>query len=422
MVAEPAEQDGRVDDVGEDDRHRAVGGERARDVGLLALDRLLELLEADRQRLARGSRHSISGTDQCAWTILHSPRSRWRTTVPRASYAHRLGSARSPSRLAHPTVPSSQASISFQRERERHPAHLLDLAPPDGAILALPPFCRIAADHEHTGLLRHPSRRRRRRRRPLFATIHRCTTRRISSDGSMRRDNTAVIAAVILAAGEASRFGSPKQQLMLAGILERVRASSVDEIVVVEGAYELETDARVVRCPEWARRAGRLAPLRPRRAGRRGGGGDRRPRRRPRPRSCRHRPCHRRLARRRGATSSPRPTAASAAIRCCSRERCGQTCRTRVRVRSSPCSSRATTSAPRGTSTTRTISGVLSSPERDELRLQLGRHLLAAGGLHERRGARSRTCSGRCNSYTPRDATRPRSARPPSERGRDTAA
>jgi len=65
-----------------------------------------------------------------------------------------------------------------------------------------------------------------------------------------------VIAAVILAAGEASRFGSPKQRLMLDGILERVRASGVDEIVVVEGAYELETDARVVRCAEWERGAG----------------------------------------------------------------------------------------------------------------------------------------------------------------------
>jgi len=35
-------------------------------------------------------------------------------------------------------------------------------------------------------------------------------------------------------------------------VLERVRASTeLDEIVVVAGAYELETDARVVTCPEW---------------------------------------------------------------------------------------------------------------------------------------------------------------------------
>jgi CTP:molybdopterin cytidylyltransferase MocA len=65
-----------------------------------------------------------------------------------------------------------------------------------------------------------------------------------------------VIAAVILAAGEASRFGSPKQQLMLDGILQRVRASAVDEVVVVEGAYELETHAQVVPCAEWQRGMG----------------------------------------------------------------------------------------------------------------------------------------------------------------------
>jgi len=65
-----------------------------------------------------------------------------------------------------------------------------------------------------------------------------------------------VIGAVILAAGEASRFGSPKQQLMLPDVLCAVRASSVDDVVVVEGAYELETDARVVRCAEWQRGMG----------------------------------------------------------------------------------------------------------------------------------------------------------------------
>jgi nicotine blue oxidoreductase len=65
-----------------------------------------------------------------------------------------------------------------------------------------------------------------------------------------------VIGAVILAAGEASRFGSPKQRLMLESVLRTVRTSSVDDVVVVEGAYELETDARVVACAEWQRGMG----------------------------------------------------------------------------------------------------------------------------------------------------------------------
>jgi CTP:molybdopterin cytidylyltransferase MocA len=63
----------------------------------------------------------------------------------------------------------------------------------------------------------------------------------------------ARIAAIVLAAGEASRFGSPKQRLLLPHVLERVRAASVDEIVVVAGAYDLDPDddVRIVNCPEW---------------------------------------------------------------------------------------------------------------------------------------------------------------------------
>lgn len=63
----------------------------------------------------------------------------------------------------------------------------------------------------------------------------------------------ANVAAIVLAAGEASRFGSPKQQLLLPRVLERVRASSVDEIVVVAGAYDLDPGAvaRIVTCPDW---------------------------------------------------------------------------------------------------------------------------------------------------------------------------
>ena len=59
------------------------------------------------------------------------------------------------------------------------------------------------------------------------------------------------ISAIVLAAGAASRFGSPKQALLLPDVLERVRMSSVDDIVVVAGAHPLDVDARLVRCADW---------------------------------------------------------------------------------------------------------------------------------------------------------------------------
>jgi CTP:molybdopterin cytidylyltransferase MocA len=65
-----------------------------------------------------------------------------------------------------------------------------------------------------------------------------------------------VIAAVVLAAGAATRFGSPKQQFLLAPILQRVRASMVDDVLVVIGAYQVETEARTVKCDEWERGPG----------------------------------------------------------------------------------------------------------------------------------------------------------------------
>ena len=64
------------------------------------------------------------------------------------------------------------------------------------------------------------------------------------------------VAAVVLAAGASTRFGSPKQRLLLQPVLERVRASAVDEVVVVVGAHPVETAARTVRCPEWERGPG----------------------------------------------------------------------------------------------------------------------------------------------------------------------
>lgn len=66
-----------------------------------------------------------------------------------------------------------------------------------------------------------------------------------------------MIAAIVLAAGAATRFGSPKQAVLLEPVLERVRAgSSIDEVVVVLGAHDVDTDATTVHCPDWERGPG----------------------------------------------------------------------------------------------------------------------------------------------------------------------
>jgi CTP:molybdopterin cytidylyltransferase MocA len=66
-----------------------------------------------------------------------------------------------------------------------------------------------------------------------------------------------VIAAVVLAAGASTRYGSPKQALLLEPVVRRVRESaSISDVVVVLGAHEAETTARVVHCPEWKRGPG----------------------------------------------------------------------------------------------------------------------------------------------------------------------
>jgi CTP:molybdopterin cytidylyltransferase MocA len=65
-----------------------------------------------------------------------------------------------------------------------------------------------------------------------------------------------VIAAVVLAAGASSRYGTepPKQVELLPRVLAALRDSSVDEIVVVRGAHELPVDS--VPCPDWERGPG----------------------------------------------------------------------------------------------------------------------------------------------------------------------
>ena len=60
-----------------------------------------------------------------------------------------------------------------------------------------------------------------------------------------------LIGAVVLAAGAATRFGAPKQRLLLPAVLERL--GGIEEVVVVSGAYELEG---AVPCPDWERGPG----------------------------------------------------------------------------------------------------------------------------------------------------------------------
>lgn len=65
-----------------------------------------------------------------------------------------------------------------------------------------------------------------------------------------------MIAAVVLAAGAATRFGSAKQQVLVEEVIERVREAGIEEVVVVSGAYELDASAPVVGCPDWERGPG----------------------------------------------------------------------------------------------------------------------------------------------------------------------
>jgi len=75
----------------------------------------------------------------------------------------------------------------------------------------------------------------------------------------MRADSpsTRHVAAVVLAAGAATRFGSPKQRLLFPRVLERLAGAGIEEVVVVAGAYELDAvGARVVVARDWERGPG----------------------------------------------------------------------------------------------------------------------------------------------------------------------
>ena len=60
-----------------------------------------------------------------------------------------------------------------------------------------------------------------------------------------------MIAGVVLAAGAATRFGGPKQALLVPEVVERMAAAGLAGVLVVTGAHPVETTVPVVRCPEW---------------------------------------------------------------------------------------------------------------------------------------------------------------------------
>ena len=150
------------------------------------------------------------------------------------------------------------------------------------------------------------------------------------------------IAAVVLAAGAATRFGAPKQRLLLPRVLERLAESPVDEIVVVEGAYDLRDDLVTGRCPRSsAARTGSAGRARRSAAGsralgrRRRGGGRRSWPTGPTSPPRRSRACSR-TGGRTAAPSSPRRTPESAGTRSSSRGPRGRTSRTTASVLVSP--------------------------------------------------------------------------------------
>jgi len=63
------------------------------------------------------------------------------------------------------------------------------------------------------------------------------------------------VAAIVLAAGAATRYGGPKQRELLPTVLAALSRSPVDDVVVVSGAYPLDLAARegvrLVHADDW---------------------------------------------------------------------------------------------------------------------------------------------------------------------------
>ena len=70
------------------------------------------------------------------------------------------------------------------------------------------------------------------------------------------------VAAVVLAAGAATRYGSPKQNELLPAVLAALAETDLAQVVLVEGAHPLEPGSEpgpgvsVVPCEAWSRGPG----------------------------------------------------------------------------------------------------------------------------------------------------------------------
>ncbi len=153
VIAQPAGQDGRVDDVREDDRHRSIGGERLVQIGPVYPDLFLELLEADGQL---ASKHLLV-RDPCRQMKLHDfPLAALEVQDPRDAKVGRLlrhtnedpgaGPADAPFLPGFDLVPL-----------ERKASGLFPLRLPNGAMLAVPPLGVVGAHGEHARMLREPA-------------------------------------------------------------------------------------------------------------------------------------------------------------------------------------------------------------------------------------------------------------------------
>src|SRR3954447_18652115 len=65
-----------------------------------------------------------------------------------------------------------------------------------------------------------------------------------------------MVAGIVLAAGAATRFGGPKQALLVPEVVERLGAAGLVGVLVVTGAHPVETSAPAVHCPDWERGPG----------------------------------------------------------------------------------------------------------------------------------------------------------------------